>query len=80
MKYAPFVLVIALLAVGAQAQTPAPSPEAQGARKACRADAHQLCPGKRGMEAAACLRANADKISPDCKSALAKLPQPAPKS
>jgi hypothetical protein len=76
MKFGSLVLLIALLAAGAQAQTSAPSPEVQGARKACRADAHKLCPGKRGMEAAACLRSNSDKISPDCKSALTKLPPP----
>ena len=48
----------------------------QNARKACRSDAMKLCPGKRGNEAAACLRSNADKITAECKSALAKVPAP----
>jgi len=71
------VLVSALLVAGVQAQTPANSADVQNARKACRSDAMKLCPGKRGNEAAACLRGNSDKITADCKSALAKVPAPA---
>jgi hypothetical protein len=87
MKLASLVLISALAAAAlAQAQTPAPGtepgpatapvPNAPSARKACRADAMKLCSGKRGQEALACLRANSDKISPDCKDAIANLPPP----
>ena len=74
----PSVLILGALtfAAGAQAQTAPSSPEVQNARKACRSDAMKLCPGKRGNEAAACLRSNADKITAECKSALAKVPTP----
>jgi len=50
--------------------------ERMAARSAGRSDAMKLCPGKRGNEAAACLRSNADKITAECKSALAKVPAP----
>jgi hypothetical protein len=85
MRLASLVLISALAsAAGAQADTPTPAPStsapsaagAPNARQACRADAQKLCPGKRGREAAACLRTNADKISADCKDALAKLAAP----
>jgi hypothetical protein len=74
----PSVLILGALtlATGAQAQTAASSADVQNARKACRSDAMKLCPGKRGNEAAACLRSNSDKITAECKSALAKLPAP----
>ena len=79
-----FTLVAALacvaVSVGALAQTADSSTEVQSARKACRSDAMKLCSGKRGNEARMCLESNSDKISPDCKNALAKLPPPAPKS
>jgi len=69
-----------LLAVSAQAQPPAPSPEVQAARdavrKACDSDMKTLCADKQGREAFQCLRANSDKASPACKDALAKLPRP----
>ncbi len=70
------ILVTLTLAALAQAQTAPSSAEVQNARKACRSDAMKLCPGKRGNEAAACLRSNSDKITADCKSALAKVPAP----
>jgi uncharacterized membrane protein len=87
MRLASLVLISALVAaagVQADTSTPAPSMSAPSAseagvpnaRQACRADAQKLCPGKRGREAAACLRSNADKISSDCKDALAKLAAP----
>ena len=79
MKLASLVLITALAAgalAHAQTPAPAPAPDAPNARKACRADAMKLCSGKRGQEALACLRANSDKISPDCKDAIAKLPPP----
>jgi hypothetical protein len=87
MKLASLVLISALAGSAlAQAQTSAPAnepgpttapvPAAPSARKACRADAMKLCSGMRGQEALACLRANSDKISSDCKDAIAKLPPP----
>jgi hypothetical protein len=80
MKIAPIMLLVSLatsVAAYADDTPPAPSPEIQqAARKACRADAIKLCPGKRGREALACLRGSADKVSAECKDALAKLPQP----
>jgi hypothetical protein len=78
MKVALLMLIAALgtTAVAQDTQTPAPNPNTQSARKACRSDAMKFCPGKRGNEAAECLR-NSDKVSQDCKDALAKLP-PAP--
>lgn len=55
-----------------------PSPEMRAAfqavRTACQNDTKQYCPDKRGREAFQCLRDNSDKLSPDCKDALAKLP------
>ena len=68
------ILAALTLAAGAQAQTTPGSSDVQNARKACRSDAMKLCPGKRGNEAAACLRSNSDKITADCKNALAKVP------
>ena len=81
MKLKSSVLVAAVLfAAVAQAQPPAPSPEVQAARaavqKACAADTKTLCGDKTGHEAMVCLRSNADKISADCKDAMAKLPKP----
>ena len=87
MKLASIALVAAALMAAecVQAQAPpAPSPEMQAAReamrKACGDDMKKLCADKTGREAAQCLRANADKVSPDCKDAMAKLrssqPQP----
>lgn len=45
------------------------------ARTACRADAQKLCASSIGnqQQVAACLKANADKISDGCKKALAAL-------
>jgi hypothetical protein len=70
------ILAVLTFNVGAQAQSAPNSPEVQNARKACRSDAMKLCPGKRGNEAAACLRSNSDKITADCRNALAKVPAP----
>jgi hypothetical protein len=84
MKLHTFVLLAAAVAapsVFAQAP-PAPSPEVQAARaavqKACANDMNTTCAGKQGREAFQCLRANTDKVSPDCKDALSKLPQRPP--
>jgi hypothetical protein len=77
MKLLSVLLLGALtLAAGAQAQTAPSSSDVQNVRKVCRSDAMKLCPDKRGSEAAACLRSNSEKITAECKSALAKLPAP----
>ncbi len=69
-----------LMAAAAQAQPPAASPQVQAARdavrKACADDSKSLCADKQGREAMQCLRANAAKVSPGCKDAMAKLPPP----
>jgi hypothetical protein len=83
MKRSSLVVLAALLvSLGAQAQAPAPSPEVQAARDAvrknCAADMQKLCSGKTGRDAMTCLRSNSDQASPDCKDALAKLPQRPP--
>jgi hypothetical protein len=78
------ILATLLVSAGAYAQAPAPSPEVQAARDAvrknCATDVQKLCAGKTGREAMACLRSNSDQTSPDCKDALAKLPQRPPGS
>jgi len=82
MKLVSLVLVAALGAsaiIEAQ-QAPPPSSEVQAARaavrKSCASDVQSMCAGKTGREAMMCLRSNADKLSPDCKEALSKLPPP----
>ncbi len=78
------VLLIAALVVGecALAQAPNVPPEVQAAReavrKACASDMQSLCADKQGREAMQCLRTNSDKLSADCKDALAKLPRRPP--
>jgi hypothetical protein len=37
-----------------------------------------LCPDKKGREAMMCLRSNQDKVSADCKDAMAKMPKRPP--
>lgn len=77
MLVAPFVLAQAPEGGG-------PPPEVmaaiQAVRAACANDTKQFCSDKQGREVFQCLRANSDKVSSDCKTALAKLPQrrPAP--
>jgi hypothetical protein len=71
------------LAGSAFAQPPAggggpPSPEMMAARQAmmqaCAADTKTLCDGKApGRETMMCLRENAEKVSPPCKDAMAKM-------
>lgn len=80
---ASLMLVAALVAAEcAEAQAPAPSPDAQAARaafhKACQSDMQTLCADKHGREAMQCLRSNTDKLSADCKDALSKLPKRPP--
>ena len=62
---------------------PAPTPEQQAAREAlrqaCATDVQSFCAGKKGHEAMMCLRSNQDKVSAQCKDAMAKMPKrPAP--
>lgn len=84
MKLQTLVLLgAALAAPSVFAQAPsAPSPDMQAARaamqKACASDASTLCSGKDGREMFMCLRSNNDKLSPDCKDAMAKMPQRRP--
>jgi hypothetical protein len=83
MKRHTMLFAAALLAAAvAQAQPPAPTPEQQAARdafrKACADDSKTLCGDKQGREMFACLRTNADKVSPGCKDAMSKLPQRPP--
>jgi hypothetical protein len=85
MKLASIALVAATLlaAQSLYAQAPpAPTPEMQAARdamrKACGDDMKKLCADKTGREAMQCMRANADKVSPDCKDAMAKMRAAAP--
>jgi hypothetical protein len=77
------VVLAALVAgAGAEAQTPAPSPDVRAARaavhEACQSDMQSLCGDKQGREAMQCLRSNTDKVSADCKDALSKLPKRPP--
>jgi hypothetical protein len=80
MKLSSFLAVASLVASAAvQAQgAQQPSPEMQAMRKACSADAQKLCSGKHGHEAMECLRENSDKVSQDCKDAMAKMKPAAP--
>jgi len=84
-------MLIAMLAAAAsvQAQTPpaggGPPPPAdrEAARaaiaKACGADIKNYCSDKQpGREVMMCLRANADKLSGDCKDTLASMRRNAP--
>ena len=43
-------------------------------RKACANDKQTLCADKQGRAAFACLQDNKDKVSADCKDAMAKMP------
>jgi hypothetical protein len=83
MKLYSLALCVSVFAITvAQAQPPAPSPEMQAAReavrKSCANDSKTYCADKKGREAMMCLRANSDKLSSDCKDALAKMPRPNP--
>jgi hypothetical protein len=83
MKIRSLLLVTALVAGEcALAQAPDVPPEVQAAReavrKACASDMQTLCAGKQGREAMQCMRTNSDKLSADCKDALAKLPRRPP--
>jgi hypothetical protein len=79
MKLVSALVVVAWMAAqSVQAQAPEPSPEVKAAReavaKACKGQGQKLCPGKRGQEMAACMKSNEDKLTPDCKEAISKLP------
>ena len=67
------VLILCLASSAALAQAPNPV----GAREACRQDIATLCQGVQpgGGRIRACLRANKDRLSEGCKSAIAQLIQ-----
>lgn len=44
-------------------------------RKVCATDIQSLCADKQGRAVFACLRDNNDKVSAECKDAMAKMPQ-----
>ncbi|TWB82711.1 cysteine rich repeat protein [Nitrospirillum amazonense] len=70
-------LVLAPVAALAQSQDGQPAhPAARAAMKACQPDRQALCKDEQpgGGRILACLRAHEDKLSPDCKAALATLP------
>jgi hypothetical protein len=78
MKLQALILIASLASAGSAYAQGGPSPEMQAARaammKACSTDAASLCSGKMGREMGQCLRDNADKVSPDCKDAMSKMP------
>lgn len=84
MKRHTLILIAAFVAVASvQAQTPPSDAERQAARealaKACATDIKANCADKQpGREVFVCLRANADKLSSDCKDAMANLRRNAP--
>jgi hypothetical protein len=74
-------LAVAPAAAFAQAQAPAQDgqpahPAARAAMKACQPDRQSLCKDEQpgGGRILACLKAHEDKLSPDCKAALATMP------
>ncbi|TWB42698.1 cysteine rich repeat-containing protein [Nitrospirillum pindoramense] len=74
-------LVVAPVAAFAQSQDGQPAhPVARAAMKACQQDRQTLCKDEQpgGGRILACLKAHEDKLSPDCKSALATLPAHGP--
>lgn len=73
-----FAAAMMLLATGAFAQTPAPAGGGMsggmgggGRLAACRDDSQKYCADKRGPDRRACLNENKDKLSSECKAALA---------
>ena len=77
MKLALVALAALAVAAPAFAQAPTPSPAMAAAREkvmtACAADMKTLCDGKTGREAMMCMRDNGEKVSPDCKTAMAAM-------
>jgi hypothetical protein len=81
MKLRTVFVMAALASAGvlqAQDQS-APSSDRRAAvaavRKACANDIQSLCADKQGRAVFACLRDNNDKVSADCKDAMAKMPR-----
>ena len=83
MKRTSLLLIGACVATAglaqAQTQSATPAPAASGweaalkaVTEACKGVTPQLCPGLSGDTALACLQANIDKVTPDCKDALVK--------
>jgi hypothetical protein len=74
MRFLSVVFVVSL------ASLPAVAAEGGGVgvlREACKADVASLCPGIQpgGGRIRACLKANREKLSPGCKSAIAQMIQ-----
>lgn len=81
MKLNALILAAALAgasagAAFAQGAAPPPQEARDALQKACAADLASLCGGKSGRDAAECLRAAGDKVSPDCKVAMTKMVRP----
>jgi len=81
MKLNALILATALVGAGAGAAAyaqgaPPPQEDRDALQKACGADLTSLCVGKSGHDAADCLRAAGDKVSPDCKVAMTKMAPP----
>lgn len=72
MRVVASVLILSILSVPALA---ADAPPRGAVREACKADVEALCPGIQpgGGRIKACLRANKDKLSEGCKSAIAAM-------
>lgn len=64
--------VTALIAAADLARSQSLPPGAQAAAAACRPDIARLCPGVQpgGGRLIACLRTNADALSPTCRTAM----------
>ena len=74
MKLRITVCVAALVfSAGAMAQQKG-NPAAAAARTACASEIQSMCSDKKGGQVFACLRDSKDKLSSDCKDALAKVP------
>jgi len=83
MKRPHLLLIAALAAQYAAAQTPAPAQSApsreaqlEAVLQACVGPAFQLCPGQTGEALLACLKSNAGKLTSGCKDAVMKVPLP----
>ena len=68
-----FCAVALVLSAGAFAQQKG-NPAAAAARQACANDIQSMCADQKGGAVFACLRGNTDKLSAECKDALAKVP------
>ena len=73
------LLLAALVAVCARAQTPSPTQPAdweaalKAVASACKTDTPKVCPNLSTETAVACLQTNIEKLSPGCKDSVMKL-------